>query len=130
MTNEHATQQLRRPVPMPFTTDRIGSRMLERYLLDIEKLGRMDEATALGAAASLPAIATALEDEKTQTSYERCRTWCEQWLDRDHAEAAVGGALRSVWYADHTHTETGSEVVPLEALRQLRLRRQIGRAHV
>src|SRR5688572_31075469 len=93
MTHEHAATHVRRPSALPSASDRISSRMLERYLLDIEKLARIDEAAALGAAASLPAIATALEDERTQTSYARCREWCEQWLERDHAAAADEQAL-------------------------------------
>lgn len=125
MTHEHAAaQQLRRPAALPSMTERISSRMLERYLLDIEKLARADEAAALGAAALLPAIATALEDSRTQTSYARCRAWCEQWLDSDHAAAADARALQGALRQDGAHAEAETtEVVPLEALRQLRLRR-------
>jgi len=124
MTHEHAAAHARRPLAPPSTTDRISSRMLERYLLDIEKLARFDEAAALGAAASLPAIATALEDENTQTSYARCREWCEQWLDRDHAAAADERALHDALSQESARAATETtEVVPLEALRQLRLRR-------
>jgi hypothetical protein len=106
-------------------SDRISSRMLERYLLDIEHLAHTDGDAALEAAAALPAIATALEDETTRTSYERCRAWCEEWLESPQARADSEAALSRVWCSrTSAPDEAGAdEVVPVEALRQLRLRR-------
>lgn len=103
-----------------------SSRMLTNYLADVEQ--NLDEhrwELALRDVVDLPKIAVALTDPELQSSKERCRAWCEQWV------RPANSANDSV--VDHEHicrivdkqggdSET-TPSVPSLALRRLRLRR-------
>src|SRR2546429_9841185 len=69
-----------------------SSRMLARYLTDIEQL--LDEQhgeAALREAFDLPRIAVALTDPELRSSGEQLKSWCRQWIGPSGYERAAGG---------------------------------------
>ena len=109
-----------------------SSRMLARYLTDIEQL--LDEQhgeAALRAAFDLPRIAVALTDPQLRCSGERVKTWCEQWIGPSGEGPRAAGldyeqVGRSV--SERVAGEDGAtdpNTVPTRALRGLRLRRHV-----
>jgi len=108
-----------------------SSRMLARYLTDIEQL--LDEQhgeAALREAFDLPRIAVALTDPELRCSGEQLKSWCQQWIGPSGYERAAGGldyerVGRSV--SERVAQEGGAtpESVPTRALKRLRLRRHM-----
>lgn len=95
-----------------------SSRMLETYLGDIEYLAHeqlWNEAVPL--ALSLPIICTALSHPRLSTSSEAYVQWCKQWVSMMPDQHASWSMRAGCGELD---TSNG---VPVEALRQLRLRR-------
>lgn len=105
---------------------RITSRMIERYLTDIEETARHDEAAALRAALALPLIATALEQSDRRTSCERFAAWCARWVGSGETSSSETSesALYSMWCERSGCDElAATDGIPVSALWQLRLRR-------
>ena len=109
-----------------------SSRMLARYLTDIEQL--LDEQhgeAALRDAFDLPRIAVALTDPQLRCSGEQVKTWCQLWIGPPGAEAGASKLDyerlgRSV--SERLIREDGPaapETVPTRALRRLQLRRHV-----
>jgi hypothetical protein len=104
-----------------------SSRMLTNYLADVEQ--NLDEQRwelALRDVVDLPKIAVALADPELRSSNERCRAWCEQWVQ------PPPGANDSAWGHEHIcrvlDAKSGATAeqhpkVPARELRRLRLRR-------
>ncbi len=108
-----------------------SSRMLARYLTDIEQL--LDEQlgeAALRDAFDLPRIAVALTDPELRCSGERMKTWCQQWIRPSGGEPRAGGldyerVGRSVSERVTREGAADPETVPTRALRRLQLRRHV-----
>jgi hypothetical protein len=105
------------------------SRMLESYLGDIEYLVReriWPEAVPL--ALALPHICAALAHRDLLSSRDRYLAWCEEWVRplEDNPSIALPTPAELYRMAEQHGVErqlNGSEGVPLNGLRQLRLRR-------
>ena len=105
-----------------------SSRMLASYVADLEFL--LDEQNweaALRDALELPLIAVALSDEAFRASLAALHDWCERWLPAaDETQASAAEALPGLVSARleqlHPHS---AEVVPVAALRRLRLHRHV-----
>jgi len=108
-----------------------SSRMLARYLTDIEQL--LDEQhgeAALRDAFDLPRIAVALTDPELRCSGEQVKSWCQQWIGPSGGEGPSGGldyerVGRSVSERVTREGAASPEPVPTRALRRLRLRRHV-----
>jgi hypothetical protein len=108
-----------------------SSRMLARYLTDIEQL--LDEQhgeAALRDAFDLPSIAVALTDPELRCSGEQVKSWCQQWIGPSGEERPPGGldyerVGRNVSERVTQEGAAGPESVPTRALRRLRLRRHV-----
>jgi hypothetical protein len=107
----------------------LSSKMFDTYLTDIEQLLHHQMwGAALTDALALPHIAVALGDPRRRSSGERYKAWCASWTRADaqtNTDPAVDGArLFTMWCERAGCLEQESElVVPVRALRQLRLRR-------
>jgi hypothetical protein len=105
--------------------------MVASYLTDVEQLleaQRWD--AALCEAYDLPRIAVALTDPTLQSSGERQKTWCEQWIRPADDEDAGGDLdyerLRRAVCAHIEHQDAAEpRTIPARALRRLRLRRHV-----
>jgi len=107
----------------------LSSKMFDTYLTDIEQLlHHQIWSAALTDALALPHIAVALSDARRRSSGERYKAWCATWI-RPHSQgggdpAAEGARLFRMWCERAGRVEQeGALVVPVRALRQLRLRR-------
>ncbi len=120
-------------VSAPVTASRFlapsSSRMLASYVADLEFL--LDEQNweaALRDALELPLIAVALSDEGFRVSLSALRDWCERWLPAAldeasaHAPEGLPGLVSAHIERLHPHS---AEVVPVAALRRLRLHRHV-----
>jgi len=105
-----------------------SSRMLESYLGDIEYLVReqlWDEAAPL--ALALPHICAALADPDLHSSREQYLKWCESWVRPPQTDTSMSVPTPEAIYALAVKRgvadveATGG--IPMQALRQLRLRR-------
>jgi hypothetical protein len=107
----------------------LSSKMFDTYLTDIEQLlHHQIWSAALTDALALPHIAVALGDARRRRSAERYKSWCTTWIHPDVAtgrDAATDAArLYGMWCERAGGVEqAGALVVPVRALRQLRLRR-------
>lgn len=107
----------------------LSSKMFDTYLTDIEQLLHHQLwNAALTDALALPHIAVSLSDARRRSSGERYKAWCATWIRPDvqaSGDAAADGArLFQMWCERAGHAEQeGALVVPVRALRQLRLRR-------
>jgi hypothetical protein len=107
----------------------LSSKMFDTYLTDIEQLlHHQIWSAALTDALALPHIAVALSDARRRSSDERYKAWCATWIHPDaqtSGDAAADGArLFRMWCERAGRVEQeGALVVPVRALRQLRLRR-------
>ena len=107
----------------------LSSKMFDTYLTDIEQLlHHQIWSAALTDALALPPIAVALSDARRRSSDERYKAWCASWI-RPEAQtsgdpASEGARLFRMWCERAGRVEPeGALVVPVRALRQLRLRR-------
>jgi hypothetical protein len=107
----------------------LSSKMFDTYLTDIEQLlHHQIWSAALTDALALPHIAVALSDARRRSSAERYKAWCATWI-RPHSQgggdpATEGARLFRMWCERAGRVEQeGALVVPVRALRQLRLRR-------
>jgi hypothetical protein len=107
----------------------LSSKMFDTYLTDIEQLlHHQIWSAALTDALALPHIAVALSDARRRSSGERYKAWCATWI-RPHSQggddpAAEGARLFRMWCERAGRVEQeGALLVPVRALRQLRLRR-------
>lgn len=108
--------------------------MFAKYLNDIGQL--LDERrwdAAAREAEELPRIAVALGDSQLRASGAETRTWCEQWVRPPGAERDAHGLeyeriLRSLCERIAPAGTTEAGVVPVRALRRLRLRRHVRNA--
>jgi hypothetical protein len=105
-----------------------SSRMLTNYLADVEQ--NLDEHRwdlALRDVVDLPKIVVALSDAELMSSPERCRAWCEQWLQpptADNDPAVNHEHICRVLSEKTGQADTTAEPsVPAMELRRLRLRR-------
>lgn len=108
-----------------------SSRMVAGYLTDVEQLieaQRWD--AALCEAYDLPRIAVALTDPTLQSSGEGQKSWCEEWIRPEDADADDEGfdyerVRRAV--CEHIETENTAKPksIPARALRRLRLHRHV-----
>lgn len=107
----------------------LSSKMFDTYLTDIEQLlHHQIWSAALTDALALPHIAVALGDARRRSSAERYQDWCATWIRPDAATdddpAAEGARLFRMWCERSGGIEqAGALLVPVRALRQLRLRR-------
>jgi hypothetical protein len=107
----------------------LSSKMFDTYLTDIEQLLHHQLwSAALTDALALPHIAVALSDPRRRSSAERYKSWCTTWIRADTATgrdaAADAARLFGMWCERAGGIEhEGALVVPVRALRQLRLRR-------
>jgi hypothetical protein len=107
----------------------LSSKMFDTYLTDIEQLlHHQIWSAALTDALALPHIAVALSDSRRRSSGERYKFWCATWVSADahtaDAATAEGARLFQMWCERAGRDEPeGALVVPVRALRQLRLRR-------
>jgi hypothetical protein len=106
----------------------LSSKMFDTYLTDIEQLLHHQLwSAALTDALALPHIAVALSDARRRSSGERYKEWCATWIRPDvqtSGEAADVARLFRMWCERAGRDEPeGALVVPVRALRQLRLRR-------
>jgi len=107
----------------------LSSKMFDTYLTDIEQLlHHQIWSAALTDALALPHIAVALSDPRRRSSAERYQAWCGTWIRPEaHASAdaaALGARFFRMWCERAGDVEQdGALLVPLRALRQLRLRR-------
>jgi len=107
----------------------LSSKMFDTYLTDIEQLlHHQIWSAALTDALALPHIAAALGDARRRSSAERYKAWCATWIRPDTTTgrdtAADGARLFRMWCERAGAVEQeGALVVPVRALRQLRLRR-------
>jgi hypothetical protein len=101
--------------------------MFASYLADI---GRLLEAqrrdAALREALDLPRLAVALADPRLRCTDEQVKTWCEEWIRPPGADGDAQGLDyerlgRNIVARLTPHP--GTEVVPMQALRRLQLRR-------
>jgi hypothetical protein len=107
----------------------LSSKMFDTYLTDIEQLLQHQVwSTALTDALALPHIGVALSDARQKSSGERYKAWCATWIRPEPGASAQslvdGERLFRMWCerAGCVEKETAL-VVPVRALRQLRLRR-------
>lgn len=117
------------PAPAPRFPAPSSSRMLASYVADLEFL--LDEQNwdaALRDALELPLIAVALSDEAFRASLSALHDWCERWLPTPLddttplATEGLPGLIRTHIERLHPHS---AEVVPVAALRRLRLHRHV-----
>ena len=107
----------------------LSSKMFDTYLTDIEQLlHHQIWNAALTDALALPHIAVALSDTRRRSSAERYQAWCATWIRPDAATgtdpAAEGARFFRMWCERSGGIEQqGALLVPVRALRQLRLRR-------
>jgi hypothetical protein len=107
----------------------LSSKMFDTYLTDIEQLLHHQLwSAALTDALALPHIAVALSDARRRSSGERYKAWCATWIRPDvqtSGDPATDGArLFRMWCERAGRVEQeGALLVPVRALRQLRLRR-------
>src|ERR1039457_3604203 len=107
----------------------LSSKMFDTYLTDIEQLlHHQIWSAALTDALALPHIAVALSDARRRSSGERYKAWRATWIRPDAQAsgdpAADGARLFRMWCERAGCVEQeGALVVPVRALRQLRLRR-------
>jgi hypothetical protein len=107
----------------------LSSKMFDTYLTDIEQLlHHQIWSAALTDALALPHIAVALGDTRRRSSAARYKAWCANWIRPDAAAggdaAADGARFFGMWCERAGGAEAdGALVVPVRALRQLRLRR-------
>jgi hypothetical protein len=108
--------------------------MVASYLSDVETLLEDQHwDAALNQAFDLPRIAVALTDPKLQSSNERQRNWCEQWIRPADAEEDTHGldydfVRRTIVERMAKEQKEQSAVtppVPARALRRLQLRRHV-----
>lgn len=104
--------------------------MVASYLTDVERLieaQRWD--AALCEAYDLPRIAVALTDPALQSSGERQKTWCEEWIrpsaDHDTSEALDYERVCRAVCEHIEHENAAPRSIPSRALRRLRLRRHV-----
>lgn len=104
-----------------------SSRMLTIYLADVEQ--NLDEHRwdlALRDVVDLPRIAVALADPELQSSGDRCKAWCKEWV-RPSSAASVSGSVSHEHICRVLDEKSGDASadpsVPSLALRRLRLRR-------
>lgn len=107
----------------------IRSRMLERYLADLDDLMREDLWNeALPLALALPHLCAALADPAFSSSRERFVAWCELWLYPTFTQSQKEVPTAHELYA-FAHERAGfgeleaTAGVPMEFLKRLRLRR-------
>ena len=117
MLQTHLSDSTLRPPGKPPTRARVAptsSRTVARFLNDIGQLldeRRFEAAATL--ASDVPTVAVALADPELKCKPEKLQSWCEQWV-----EPALA--------AERVTREAGeSAVVPLRALKRLRLRRHV-----
>jgi hypothetical protein len=107
----------------------LSSKMFDTYLTDIEQLlHHQIWSAALTDALALPHIAVALSDARRRSSAERYQNWCATWIRPDTPTGRDAGPdaarLFGMWCERAGGAEhEGALVVPVRALRQLRLRR-------
>jgi hypothetical protein len=107
----------------------LSSKMFDTYLTDIEQLlHHQIWSAALTDALALPHIAVALSDARRRSSAARYKSWCATWIRPDAAtggDAAPDGARFFGMWCERAGAveQNGALVVPVRALRQLRLRR-------
>jgi hypothetical protein len=126
------------PEPLLQTTGRVGrradfhtlsSKMFDTYLTDIEQLlHHQIWGAALTDALALPHIAVALGDARQRSSGERFKAWCATWVKADAGATSqpvvAGERLFRMWCERAGCAEQeAARLVPVRALRQLRLRR-------
>jgi hypothetical protein len=101
--------------------------MFASYLADIEQLLEAQRAdAALREALDLPRLAVALADPQLRCTNEQVRTWCEEWIRPPGAERDAQGldyerVGRNI--IERLAKHSGTELVPMRALRRLQLRR-------
>lgn len=125
--SQHETRGAQRPAHLAAGLRHGSSRMLETYLGDIEYLMRerlWSEAVPL--ALALPHICAALADPGLRSSRAAFLAWCESWVRPPTTDTAMSALTPDVLHrmAGERASELDSlAAVPVEALRQLRLRR-------
>jgi len=99
-----------------------SSRMLTRYLTDIEELLEHQHwEAALREARDLPQIVVALADPALHSSAEAVTRWGERWIaPEERTTALVAAALQPSFAESST-----AAAVPTRALRRLQLRRHV-----
>ena len=106
-----------------------SSRMLTNYLADVEQ--NLDEHRwdlALRDVVDLPKIVVALCDSELRSSPERCKAWCEQWVQAPSAAIDAPAVdpehiCRVLSEKSGRPDTTAEPSVPTVELRRLRLRR-------
>jgi hypothetical protein len=123
----HEARRERRPMPVGAGMRHGSSKMLESYLGDIEYLIRERQWTeAVPLALALPHICAALADPGLRSSRAAFLAWCESWVRPPKADMSMSALSPDVLYrmaCETTSELDGLAAVPVEALRQLRLRR-------
>ena len=98
-----------------------SSRMLTRYLMDIEELLEHQHwEAALREARDLPRILVALADPALHCTPEAVAQWGERWVAPETRTASLAAVALQPTFA-----ETGGAAVPARALRRLQLRRHV-----
>src|SRR5579872_1365272 len=118
----------RRPVPVGGNLRHGSSKMLESYLGDIEYLIRERQwSEAVPLALALPHICAALADPGLRSSRAAFLAWCESWVRPPKADMSMSALSPDVLYRmaseDASELDSSLAAVPVQALRQLRLRR-------
>jgi hypothetical protein len=125
--SQHEGRSAYRPARVNVGMRHGSSKMLESYLGDIEYLIRERQwSEAVPLALPLPHICAALADPGLRSSRAAFLAWCEAWVRPPKSDTSMSALSPDVLY--RTASETASELdaiaaVPVEALRQLRLRR-------
>lgn len=107
--------------------------MVASYLSDVETLLEDQHwDAALKQAFDLPRIAVALTDPRLQSSDERQRDWCEEWIRpsgaEDHPQNVDYDFVRRTVVERMAREGSGATPpVPARALRRLQLRRHVRR---
>lgn len=134
MLQSHLPDGTLRPPGKPPPRARVApssSRTVARFLNDIGQL--LDERrfeAAAGLATDVPTVAVALADPELKCKPEKIQSWCEQWVQPASAAPDAQGleherVSRSVGERATRETGGSSSVVPLRALKRLRLRRHV-----
>lgn len=129
MHDQHERENAQGGVASSHRTSPSSSRMMARYLTDIEQL--LDEQrwdAALCEASELPRIAVALAHPALRTSGDQVKIWCQEWVRPPGTKYDARGAdcerlARGV--TERVMPAEGPEPVPTRALRRLQLRRHV-----